>query len=158
LLTQSALFAITVYQRFISPHKGFCCAYRIHTGRAGCSKLGYRAISRYGVFDGIGVLKMRLQLCGAVYRECSSSVNRAAAGVISHLMSRPKKQRGDCDPGISGDCLPDFDVCDGSSLKKFDPSLLQCCDCGNCGTDRTRSRSKKAQRNNQAKRPLFISE
>jgi putative component of membrane protein insertase Oxa1/YidC/SpoIIIJ protein YidD len=43
------LLAIGLYQKYLSPHKGFCCAYRTHTGRAGCSALGFRAVRRYGV-------------------------------------------------------------------------------------------------------------
>ena len=64
-----ALAAIRFYQRVISPRKGFCCAYRSCTGRASCSTLGYRAIRRHGVIDGIAVLRLRLQACGDVYRE-----------------------------------------------------------------------------------------
>ncbi len=62
------LAAIRLYQRFVSPYKGFACAYRVHTGCAGCSALGYRAIRRFGVVDGIGVLRTRLYLCGVAYR------------------------------------------------------------------------------------------
>ena len=34
-----ALVAIGAYQRYVSPYKGFCCAYRAHTSRASCSAL-----------------------------------------------------------------------------------------------------------------------
>ena len=44
-----ALAAITLYQRFVSPRKGFSCAYRFHTGGPSCSVLGFRAVRRYGV-------------------------------------------------------------------------------------------------------------
>lgn len=63
-----ALVLIRFYQRFISPYKGFACAYRVHTGCASCSGLGYRAIRRYGVIAGIGLLKMRIHRCGVAYR------------------------------------------------------------------------------------------
>lgn len=63
-----ALALIRFYQRFISPYKGFACAYRVHTGCASCSGLGYRAIRRYGVIAGIGLLKMRIHRCGVAYR------------------------------------------------------------------------------------------
>ena len=41
---------IAGYQRFLSPHKGYCCAYRAHTARASCSALGDRGVAhrRYG--------------------------------------------------------------------------------------------------------------
>jgi len=38
------LAAITGYQTYLSPYKGFCCAYRVHTGRKSCSALGFRAV------------------------------------------------------------------------------------------------------------------
>jgi len=50
-----ALLAITLYQRHLSPYKGFRCAYALHTGRASCSRLGYRAIRRHGL-RGLGLL------------------------------------------------------------------------------------------------------
>jgi putative component of membrane protein insertase Oxa1/YidC/SpoIIIJ protein YidD len=62
------LWAIRVYQRFISPRKGFRCAYSFHTGHGSCSALGYRAIRRFGVVDGINILHSRLHKCGVAYR------------------------------------------------------------------------------------------
>ncbi len=63
-----ALALIRLYQRYLSPYKGFNCAYRAHTGCAGCSSLGFRAIRRYGVVDGVVVLRARLYRCGVAYR------------------------------------------------------------------------------------------
>lgn len=63
-----ALWAIRLYQRVISPRKGFRCAYRAYTGHAGCSALGYRAIRRFGVWHGLGVLNARLEKCGVAHR------------------------------------------------------------------------------------------
>jgi putative component of membrane protein insertase Oxa1/YidC/SpoIIIJ protein YidD len=63
-----ALVLIRLYQRFISPYKGFACAYRVHTGCASCSALGYRAIRRFGLVQGIAVLRMRFHRCGVAYR------------------------------------------------------------------------------------------
>lgn len=63
-----ALAAIKFYQRKISPHKGFCCAYAAYTSDASCSALGYRAIRRFGVWDGLIVLDRRLARCGMAHR------------------------------------------------------------------------------------------
>lgn len=62
------LSAIRFYQRVLSPHKGFCCAYAAYTGHASCSALGYRAIRRLGVWHGIAVLNRRLEKCGSAFR------------------------------------------------------------------------------------------
>lgn len=54
------LAAIRFYQRKLSPHKGFSCAYAACTGHARCSALGYRAVRRLGVWHGLSVLDRRL--------------------------------------------------------------------------------------------------
>ncbi|MFP5394003.1 MAG: membrane protein insertion efficiency factor YidD, partial [Gammaproteobacteria bacterium] len=55
-----ALGAIRLYQKFLSPHKGFCCAYAAVSGRASCSVLGYRVIRRHGIWNGLALLDRRL--------------------------------------------------------------------------------------------------
>ena len=98
------LAAIVAYQRYISPYKGFRCAYCAHTGRASCSALGYRAIRRFGVYDGIGVLQERLFRCGVAHRRY-----RRPPAVINY-------QAGECDPGCDWPCEFDkgkaCDTCD----------------------------------------------
>jgi putative component of membrane protein insertase Oxa1/YidC/SpoIIIJ protein YidD len=74
---RAAVAAIGAYRRFVSPYKGFCCAWRAHTGGASCSTLGLRAIRRYGCRRGLGVLRRRLDRCGIAHRRCSKP--RAAA-------------------------------------------------------------------------------
>jgi putative component of membrane protein insertase Oxa1/YidC/SpoIIIJ protein YidD len=37
---QAAMMLIRGYQKWISPRKGFCCAYRYFTGARGCSEFG----------------------------------------------------------------------------------------------------------------------
>ena len=127
MLREPALAAIGVYQRYVSPHKGFCCAYRAHTGRASCSALGARAIRRHGLLAGCVLLRRRLKRCGDVYRHHHPSGPRPRAA-----------QRGDCD--ISCD-LPG-DGCDGSDV-------CDVCDgCGSCdgpsrGSTATPSRKRR---------------
>ncbi len=38
MMQRLVLWAIEVYQRHLSPRKGFSCAYRCHTGHASCSQ------------------------------------------------------------------------------------------------------------------------
>lgn len=68
ILQRLALAAIRAYQRWLSPHKGFVCAFRVHTGRDSCSAYGYRVISRYGVPAGMALLRRRLADCGTQHR------------------------------------------------------------------------------------------
>jgi len=128
-----ALYAIRFYQRFISPYKGFSCAYRHHTGHASCSVLGFRAIQRYGVIDGLLVLRKRLYLCGVSYRRYSPPKLRPH-----------RKQRGDCDIGCD---LPCDSGCKMPTLKSchmFD--ALNCADACSCDWP---SRDKKDTKNEE---------
>jgi putative component of membrane protein insertase Oxa1/YidC/SpoIIIJ protein YidD len=124
------LTAITGYQRYVSPHKGFCCAYRAHTGRKSCSALGFRAVRRYGVLAGLAVLRRRTYLCGVAHRRYSKPRNRI-------LYS----QQGFCDVGCDLPCdVPSLDGC--LSLGDF----ANCCDCGSCDwPGRNRKSQKDAQ-------------
>ena len=107
-----ALSLIKLYQRRLSPHKGFCCAYRAHTGHASCSALGYRAIQRFGVWRGIAVLRQRLGKCGVAHRR------HAIRPAAMH------RQAGFCD--LSCD-LPCDQPCD------LDVGDLACDGLSNCG-------------------------
>ena len=99
--------AIHAYKRHLSPHKGFSCAYRVHVGGCSCSTLGLRAISRYGAWRGLGVLRLRLAECrvaAAALRQRRFIPRQAQAGFI------------DCDLPCDASCV------DGS-----------CIDLSNCG-------------------------
>lgn len=91
------LCAIRLYQRIISPRKGFCCAYAAYTGHASCSALGYRAVRRLGAWQGLLVLNRRLEKCGVACRRYRPGPLQAQAGFLDC-------GDGDCD---IVDCLPD---------------------------------------------------
>ena len=112
------LAAIRGYKRHVSPHKGFACAYRIHEGCASCSTLGLRAISRYGAWRGLGVLRLRLQQCHLVAEE-----QRA------RRFTPPIAQAGfiDCDVPCDASCV-DTAACDTCELA----ACLDCGDLGDC--------------------------
>ncbi|MGC4077928.1 MAG: membrane protein insertion efficiency factor YidD [Rubrivivax sp.] len=131
------LAAIRFYQRHLSPHKGFCCAYRHHTGRASCSALGYRAVRRYGVFTGLGLTRQRTRLCGVVHRRHQPALRRLHA------------ERGVCDlpcdlPCDGGHGLGGCDLPDTRTLGRA-CDYLSCCDCGSCDwPKRERRKSDRA--------------
>ena len=112
LLTSLALYAIRGYQRYLSPRKGFSCAYRCATGRDGCSGYGYRVIARFGAGTGLVLLRRRLRLCGETHRKLATAPN-----------PRLHYQRGVCD-------LPCDLPCDGSGASHCDAGSPPCdCDC-----------------------------
>lgn len=127
-----ALVAIRLYQRFVSPYKGFRCAYSVHTGCASCSSLGYRAVRRYGVIGGISLLRARTYRCGVAHRRYADRCRRP-----------PNSQRGDCDLGCDapGDC--GFDLPSGRGASRI-CDFASCCDCGGCDwPERKRKNSEK---------------
>lgn len=128
-MRQLALATIAAYQRYLSPYKGFGCAYRIHTGHASCSVLGYRVIRRYGVIAGIALLRRRTYLCGVAHRRYSTAYQRPH-----------RAQRGDCDLGCDLPCDFNFDLPSGKFCTSL-PDFSGCCDCGG-GSDRKRKRSE----------------
>jgi putative component of membrane protein insertase Oxa1/YidC/SpoIIIJ protein YidD len=119
LVRAVALFLIRAYQRYVSPYKGFGCAYRICTGRQSCSALGYRAICRHGFVRGLLMLNARLLRCRAAWER--------QTGVSRSLHS----QRGACDLPCPVDCdLPSCDLpsCDLQSLHcSRVTELFNCC-------------------------------
>ncbi|QNA88055.1 membrane protein insertion efficiency factor YidD [Massilia sp. Dwa41.01b] len=153
LLASLALSAIRGYQRFLSPHKGFSCAYRCATGQASCSAHGYRVIERFGVWWGVALLRRRLRLCGETHRRRPVVPNP----VLHH-------QRGVCDLPCDGACLPDLS-CDLQDLScrnaDWACDVCQCADCGNCrGCDDPKQawrdwRERRRLRRQRSERRLF---
>ena len=118
-----ALWAIRAYQRYLSPRKGFSCAYRVLTGRDSCSGYGYRVIARHGLLPGLALLRRRLHACGAHHRA------HLALHPPAMRTARHRAQAGHCDlptPDF-GDCSCDwYDAlnicsCDWPSSKKPTP-------------------------------------
>jgi uncharacterized protein len=113
-MKQIALAIIIFYRRFVSPYKGFSCAYRAYTGRASCSEHGYRAIERHGIFIGIALVKRRLTRCGNEYRK-----HRMTETHRPRLVLYSRNQAGFCDIGCDVGGCDAVDIgscaCDGFS-------------------------------------------
>lgn len=81
-------FTISVYQRRLSPHKGFKCAHKgLHKGDS-CSEFTKKKILDKGVFSSLKDIRQRFSDC----REAAQTIQRSSL----------KYQRGDCDLGIGG--------------------------------------------------------
>jgi putative component of membrane protein insertase Oxa1/YidC/SpoIIIJ protein YidD len=126
-----ALAAIRGYQRWISPHKGYCCALRAVTGGDSCSAYGYQVIERFGLRRGLGLLDRRLALCGHVHGR-----NAPAAPVRNPWRH---KEQGHCDVPC------DSPGCDAHGCGSVGGDMLDLASCGcdiwDCGhSSRQRSR------------------
>ncbi len=104
LLDSLALAALTLYQRHLSPRKGYCCAHRALHGGPSCSALARQAITRDGLWSALSTIRNRLWACRAAARQLSADRDRDGK----------RKKRG-CE--AVPDCLPDAcpDACDGGS-------------------------------------------
>lgn len=63
MLHRSFAVAITGYQRYISPYKGFCCAHRVKHGGMSCSEYVKQALLHHGAWRSIPVIKKRFKEC-----------------------------------------------------------------------------------------------
>lgn len=108
-----ALRGIRAYQRYLSPYKGFSCAYRVLAAGDSCSAYGYKVIARQGLRLGWPLLQRRLRACGERHRQ-----HRAAHA--PGRSSRHRAQAGYCDLPVAdcGDCACDCaDLVDLLSLR-----------------------------------------
>ena len=99
-----ACWLIDLYQRYISPRKGFCCAYRVrHRRRDSCSQYAKRAITKLGVLPGVRLLGRRFDKC--------ANACKALRYEPKHRLKRDEQRRHSswadcaegCDPSIVGD-------------------------------------------------------
>jgi len=108
LFDSLALAALGVYQRHLSPRKGYCCAHRALHGGLSCSTFAYQTIARDGLWLALTTIRNRLRACRAAAQQLSADRDRDGK----------RKKRGceavpDCLPDVCPDACPD--ACDGGS-------------------------------------------
>lgn len=67
MLDATAAAAIGAYRRYLSPYKGFCCAYRRVTGRRSCSAYALAIVQRIGALALVQALPRQFARCKAAY-------------------------------------------------------------------------------------------
>jgi putative component of membrane protein insertase Oxa1/YidC/SpoIIIJ protein YidD len=60
--------AISGYQRFVSPYKGYVCAHNSLWGKGSCSEYGKRVVLRHGTLLFVPLLQRRFAACHAAAR------------------------------------------------------------------------------------------
>ncbi len=149
-----ALAAIVGYQRYISPVKGFSCAYRVHTGGENCSAYGYRMIERYGVRVGLGLLRRRLDACGEQFRQhrpdrMTKRTNAAGVPGGPNVPSGPNvplpahQQAGFIDCACAALDLGSLDLAGCDTAISACDVIGNCASCGLSLAERTRDDKKK---------------
>lgn len=124
LLKYLSIGLIHFYQKFISPHKGFCCAYHKYSGGRSCSHYAIVAVRRFGVSALWLSLPKRLDDCK-----------------VAGICIKEKKENDNCGKycesieacNCGKDCIDNLSCGDSCHM----PASLPCegcdCDCGCSG-------------------------
>src|SRR5262249_48928860 len=63
LLDRLAIGGLRAYQRFLSPHKGFRCAYGVAYGSGSCSDVAMRLARRFGALGMVSPMPLQAARC-----------------------------------------------------------------------------------------------
>ena len=83
-----AVGAIDLYQRFVSPYKGFSCAHRVASGGRSCSQFAKRLVAKVGLLRFGPLLMRRLRKCGETARAMKAGILARRRGVAA---ARPEQ-------------------------------------------------------------------
>ena len=87
-----AVGLIRFYQRYISPHKGFSCAYHQMTGKSSCSSYALKMVQRNGVMSLFTALPKQFSRCSSAYQTYLQQTDKR-----QKPQKKPKSERcGDC--------------------------------------------------------------
>ncbi|MEL6585666.1 MAG: membrane protein insertion efficiency factor YidD [Pseudomonadota bacterium] len=129
MLSRIALGGICAYQRYLSPRKGFRCAYSVAHGGTGCSGYAKFAIRDHGFWCALPLIRQRFRACQAAYvalrrseeedrerraqRRKDGLCDTACCGAegCAYLPSAASACRGGAAAGKSKTC--DINPCDG---------------------------------------------
>lgn len=157
MLKRLALLTIGLYQRYLSPRKGYPCAYRVRAGGMGCSGFGKHAIRKHGLFLGLVLLRRRTAKCAWQAQQHTSRQNQATNNHRFKLQNygRFSNQAGSVDCDCNGCDTPDCDFPDlgcGNSRSSSTKAASTCGFISDCGTgcnscgDSSRSGAKREEK------------
>jgi len=89
-LSTLTVFLINIYQRFISPYKGFRCAAGAYFGTATCSQAVKLIVAEDGLFGGRAKIRGQFRLCASAAQSIQEDRKK----------KKPKEKRRD----IEGAC------------------------------------------------------
>lgn len=105
MFTKPAIFSINLYQKHISPRKGFCCAYAAYHDGLSCSAYAKQVIMENGVSKAIPLIKERFKEC----KQASEYIQNEYKDIKEDEKVKPGKceQGGQCglDACSAGSCL-----------------------------------------------------
>ena len=122
MLEKSALALIWGYQRYLSPRKGYACAYRVVHGGTGCSGFAKYAHVQHGFWKAMPLIRKRFADCKQAAQ--NMSVTDQGNGPPNRPRKRRRRWSDYCDCSACCD-LP----CRAGSRSPNDPSLDCTPDC-----------------------------
>jgi len=119
------IFLITLYQKHLSPHKGFSCAYACYHRSLSCSAMVKNIIAEHGLITGWPMIKQQFADCHLAYqyleterekqeRERRERRRRHGRPQRRECFSKKNQDRCDCASNAS-DCVPDL-PCNGCDV------------------------------------------
>lgn len=110
-----AIALIDAYRTWVSPYKGFRCAYGARGGKVTCSCFGLRVFKRTTPLKALGVLKKRLDLCRLAYEEHKEKKRRKREERRAAVTNTASDMaEGMCDGIDLCANVPDPSGCDGA--------------------------------------------
>lgn len=122
-MNRLALFLISLYQKYISPYKGYRCAYGVLHQQGTCSTRVSQVIRDEGLVAGWGKIKKQFIMCSEAYEQIKDKNSEKNK-------KKKDKDKCDCDPFDVLDCLPNpVKLCRGKPAKSVDGDCDLPCDC-----------------------------
>ncbi len=63
MVNKSVIYLIDLYQKYLSPYKGYCCAYKVYHDDISCSEFTKNSIKNLGFFQATSIIKERFKDC-----------------------------------------------------------------------------------------------
>lgn len=109
------IFLITLYQKYLSPYKGFRCAYACYHHSLSCSARVKNIIAEHGLLAGWPLIKQQFKDCHLAYQALETEREkrerekrqRRRQGQQRDCLSKKNQDRCDCLSNF-GDCIPDL--------------------------------------------------
>ena len=122
-MNKLAIILITLYQKYISPHKGYCCAYSSFYKKDSCSKSIKKIIINKGIVRGWSDIKGQFEACSLAYEKIQNENKKD-----KNKKKKDKDSWCDFSPCEAINCIP-TKFCKGKSDCGTDGGCDLPCDC-----------------------------
>ena len=103
-LRGSTAGCIRLYQRWLSPRKGFCCAYRHRTGLCSCSEYARRLVLRRGILALAHGLPRQFARCRRAYAAIQAEAEEGDREAADGTGARRRERGGSALEWASSSC------------------------------------------------------